>query len=101
MLEDGHLSSDWLTRLGRWHILFRLLVIASLKYKTLDLPEYKSAWQCGGHQFDPWSGKIPHAVEQLSPCSTTIDPKLGSLRAAATKACLPRACALRQGKPPQ
>ena len=24
-----------------------------------------------GAQFDPWSGKIPHAAEQLSPCATT------------------------------
>ena len=25
----------------------------------------------GGHGFKPWSGKIPHAAEQLSPCTTT------------------------------
>ena len=24
--------------------------------------------------FDPWSGKIPHAMEQLSLCATTIEP---------------------------
>ena len=24
-----------------------------------------------GHGFDPWSGKIPHATEQLSPCAPT------------------------------
>ena len=23
----------------------------------------------GGHEFDPWSGKIPHALERLSPCA--------------------------------
>ena len=27
-----------------------------------------------GHRFNPWSRKIPHAVEQLSPCTTTTDP---------------------------
>ena len=27
-----------------------------------------------GHGFEPWSGKIPHAVEQLSPCATTTEP---------------------------
>ena len=27
--------------------------------------------QCRGHRFDPWSRKIPHAAEQLSPCTTT------------------------------
>ena len=26
--------------------------------------------------FDPWSGKIPHATEQLSPWVTTIEPVL-------------------------
>ena len=23
--------------------------------------------------FDPWSGKIPHAMGQLSPCATTTE----------------------------
>ena len=26
-----------------------------------------------GHRFDPWSGKIPHGVEQWSPCATTAE----------------------------
>ena len=42
-----------------------------------------------GHGFQPWSGKIPHAAEQLSPCATT------------TEACVPRARGLQQEKPPQ
>ena len=29
--------------------------------------------QCRRHEFDPWSGKIPHAQEQLSPCTTTFE----------------------------
>ena len=29
-----------------------------------------------GTWFDPWSGKIPHAMEQLSPCATTTEPVL-------------------------
>ena len=36
----------------------------------------ESACQCRGHGFDPWSGKIPHAAEQLSPCTTTTEPVL-------------------------
>ena len=36
----------------------------------------ESACQCRGHGFDPWSGKIPHAVEQLSPCATTTETVL-------------------------
>ena len=29
-----------------------------------------------GHGFKPWSGKIPHATEQLSPCATATEPAL-------------------------
>ena len=29
-----------------------------------------------GHGFEPWSGKILHAMEQLSPCATTTEPVL-------------------------
>ena len=28
----------------------------------------------GGHRFNPWSGKIPHASKQLSPPITTTEP---------------------------
>ena len=34
----------------------------------------ESAAQCRGHGFEPWSVKIPHAAEQLSPCATTTEP---------------------------
>jgi len=60
----------------------------------------ESACQCRRHQFDPWSGKIPHATEQLSPCATTTalqnpgaittEPTCFSL----LKPMCPRACAL-------
>ena len=33
-----------------------------------------SACQCRGHGFDPWSGKIPHAMGRLSLCTTTTEP---------------------------
>ena len=29
-----------------------------------------------GHRFDPWSRKIPHAVEQQSLCAKTTEPVL-------------------------
>ena len=38
----------------------------------------ESACQCRRHRFDPWSEKIPYAPEQLSPCTTTIEPVLWS-----------------------
>ena len=31
-----------------------------------------SACQCRRHRFNPWSGRIPHVAEQLSPCNATI-----------------------------
>ena len=44
-----------------------------LRMPFLGLPWWlsgkESACQCRIHRFNPWSGKIPHAVEQLSPCS--------------------------------
>ena len=75
------------------HIVhFRYLTILSIK-PQLGLPwwcnGYESACQCRGHGFDPWSGKIPRAAEQLSPCATT------------TEARVPRARAPQQEKPPQ
>ena len=45
--------------------------------------------QCREHWFDPWSGKIPCAVGQLSSWDTTIE------------ACVPRVRALQQEMPPQ
>ena len=35
---------------------------------------WESACQCGGHGFEPWSGKIPHAVERLGPWATITEP---------------------------
>ena len=32
--------------------------------------------QCPGHGFELWSGKVPHAAEQLSPCTITTKPAL-------------------------
>ena len=42
-----------------------------------------------GHRFEPRSGKIPHAAEQLRPCATTTAPRE------------PGARAPQQEKPPQ
>ena len=32
-----------------------------------------------GTWFNPWSGKIPHTMEELSPCATTTEPALYGL----------------------
>ena len=45
----------------------------------------ESTCQCKRDRFDPWSGKIPQATEQLSP-----GPKATEPNAAATEACIPQ-----------
>ena len=55
------------------HILS--LSLSFLIYKTgqglpRGLSGKESACRCRRHGFDPWSGKIPHTTEQLSPCTT-------------------------------
>ena len=44
--------------------------------KKIKKKKKESACQCRGHEFEPWSGKISHATEQLSPCATTTEPVL-------------------------
>ena len=55
----------------------QLLSLTSKKC-LLGLPWWRSggesACQCRGHGFEPWSGKIPHAAEQLGPWGTTTEP---------------------------
>lgn len=52
-----------------------------------------SACQCGRSEFSPWSGRISHVMQRLSPCSQPLtlcsgvqEPGLLSPRAATTKA---------------
>ena len=49
------------------------------------LSDKESTCQCSWHGFDPSSGNILHATEQLSPCPMTIEPVLWSPRAASTE----------------
>ena len=48
-----------------------------LKEEGRGLPWWCSGWesacQCRGHGFEPWSGKIPHAADQLGPWATTTE----------------------------
>ena len=48
---------------------------------SLKLSGKESTCQCRRHEFDPWSGWIPHAVDQLSPRATTVETVLWSPRA--------------------
>ena len=52
----------------------RTILLAGFLQARRWLSGGESASQCRGHGFDPWSEKIPHAAEQLSPCATTTEP---------------------------
>ena len=58
---------------------FQQFLSTLFKINPEDFPggavvESPSACQCRGHGFEPWSGKIPHAAEQLGPCATAAEP---------------------------
>ena len=63
---------------SREHAPYCSLPYLVIKTRKQGRPWWCSGWestcQCRGHEFDPWSGKIPHAAEQLSPCTTTTEP---------------------------
>ena len=48
------------------------------KKLPVGLPWWRSGWesacQCRGHGFEPWSGKISRAAEQLGPWATITEP---------------------------
>ena len=56
---------------------YNLNTIKFIHLKYTGLPWWHSGWesacQCRGHGFEPWSGKIPHATEQLGPWATTTE----------------------------
>ena len=70
--------------------------------KTVGVPPWwfsgkESTCQCRRHGFNPWSGKIPHAAEQLSSCATATEPVLQSPGAAPTEAHVPQSpCSTRE-----
>ena len=90
-----------------YSFLFWLITFCCVEIYNIGLPWWlnskESACQRRGNGFDPWSRKIPHAAEKLSPCATAVEPVLYSLgatathpHAATTEARMPRAYALQQ-----
>ena len=84
------------------HCPFILLIVKScgiliyIQYGSIFFLRKKEDFPCDSvdknplanaeDSFDPWLGKISHAKEQLSLCTTTTDPALESPGAAATEA---------------
>ena len=57
---------------------YMLIITLFFKMDLIGLPWWCSGWesacQCRGHGFEPRSGRIPHAAEQLGPWATTTEP---------------------------
>ena len=55
-----------------------MVFVANDKIQAFGLPWWRSGWEsacrCRGHGFEPWSGRIPHATEQLGPWATITEP---------------------------
>ena len=49
------------------------------------LSSKESTHPCRRYEFNPWSGQVPHAAEQLSPSTTTTEPMFHT-----TEACVPQ-----------
>ena len=82
--NDNHISY-WLSLLGTKNFVPMESQARSYKPSPLKLSGRLPWWSSGkdsacehrGHRFNPWSGTIPHAIGQSSPCTT------------ATEACVP------------
>ena len=52
--------------------------IKKVKRQSTGLPWWRSGWEsacwCRGRGFEPWSGRIPRATDQLGPWATTTEP---------------------------
>ena len=88
-------SAETLQARREWHDIFKLMKGKNLQPRLLysarislrfngeiksftGLPWWRSGWesacQCRGHGFEPWSGRISHATEQLGPWATAAEP---------------------------
>ena len=83
--QDVSLASEWtllltgdFAEMTRFVLLGFAMAVMTLKIPPVGLPCWHSGWesacQCRGHGFEPWSGKIPHAAEQLGPWATITEP---------------------------
>ena len=63
------LYMSWLS-----HDIYIIWLIIYLKGLPWWCSGWESACQCRGHGFEPWSGRIPHAAEQLGPWATATEP---------------------------
>ena len=73
-MANGLISKKLLLKQVLKIIFIFLIQNSCIKRILQGLPWWRSGLQCRRHGFEPWSGKIPHAAEQLSPGATTTEP---------------------------
>ena len=83
-------SQTWLSNYTQRIITEKIIFMHNgIIERLLGLPWWLSgkefACQCRRHGFNLWSGKIPHAEGQLSPCATNIEPVFQSWGASTTE----------------
>ena len=82
VFREGKKKAVDTQKLSKWKNAIINAREKTLFYKKIKinagLPWWRSGWesacQCRGHGFEPWSGKIPHAMEQLGPWATITEP---------------------------
>ena len=65
-----------------FHLCYKIVKILGHPWWLSGKKSALQSWRCG---FNPWSGKIPYAAEQLSPCPTTAESVLQSSRVSTTE----------------
>ena len=69
-----------------WFILWHIGYLIEMSFLLpWWLSGKQSTCQCMKYEFDPWSRRIPHAMEQLSLCITAIESVLQSSGTTTTK----------------
>ena len=88
---------DWTGSKGggvtvRWHLTWLPQMMASLKYSLLGFPGGSLVKNPQANAGDtgsiPWSRKIPHAMEQLSPCTAMEPTRRSNWRLSEESPCL-------------
>ena len=70
----AHHNGGFVKTITRMHLLSsKYLTSPSQNYPGQDFSA-GSVCQSRGHRFNPWSGRVPLAAEQLSPRTTTTEP---------------------------
>ena len=70
------------------------IIDLNIKHGIIGLPWWCSGWesacQCRGHGFEPWSGRMPRAAEQLGLWATLLSLRVWSLCSATREAAMVR-----------